>query len=103
MPGKQISNREKEIIVSQYSDGWPVRKIAAYASVSQTTVMKIVKEAGLRMRESRAVSDEKKEEVRKLYEEGMSIQDIIEATGVRSSQTIYTIIQAGRRNRKAVQ
>lgn len=97
MPGKQISNREKEIIVSQYSDGWPVRKIAAYASVSQTTVMKIVKEAGLRMRESRAVSDEKKEEVRKLYGEGKSIQDIIEATGVRSSQTIYTIVRADRR------
>lgn len=97
MPGKQISNREKEIIVSQYSDGWTVRKIAAYASVSQTTVMKIVKEAGLRMRESRAVSDEKKEEVRKLYGEGKSIQDIIEATGVRSSQTIYTIVRADRR------
>lgn len=100
MPGKQISNREKNIVVSQYEEGWPLRKIAAYANMSQTTVIKIVKEAGVRMRENNAVKGEKREEVKKLYEEGYSIQEIIRKTGVKSSQTIYTIIKAERRKRE---
>jgi len=100
MRGKQISDREKSIVVSQYEEGWPLRKIAAYANMSQTTVMKIVKEAGVKMRESNAVKGEKREEVKRMYAEGCSIREIIKKTGVKSSQTIYTIIQAERRKRE---
>lgn len=100
MPGKQISDREKSIVVGQYEEGWTLRKIAAYANMSQTTVMKIVKEAGVKMRESNAVKGEKREDVKRLYAEGCSIREIIRKTGVKSSQTIYTIIQAERRKRE---
>lgn len=98
--GKQISEREKSIVISQYQEGWPLRKIAAYANMSQTTVMKIVKEAGVKLRENHAVKGEKREEVKRLYAEGWSIQEIIRKTGVKSSQTIYTIIKAERRKRE---
>lgn len=97
---QNISDREKSIVVSQYEEGWPLRKIAAYANMSQTTVMKIVKEAGVKMRENHAVKGEKREEVKRMYAEGCSIREIIRKTGVKSSQTIYTIIQAERRKRE---
>lgn len=100
MPGKQISDREKSIVVNQYEEGWPLRKIAAYANISQTTVMKIVKEAGVSLRGHNTVKDEIKKEVRKLYADGLSIEEIIKLTGVKSSQTIYTIIKSSRRKRK---
>ena len=44
---KIITERDKELVVSQYRDGMPLRKIAAYANMSQTTVMKIVRESGM--------------------------------------------------------
>lgn len=99
MPGKQITDREKEIVVQQYQDGWAIRKIAAYANLSQTTVMKIVKEAGIELRGNKTYNTNKREEVQTLYQEGMSILDIMKTTGIHSEQTIYTIVQANRRNR----
>lgn len=99
MPGKQITDREKEIVVQQYQDGWAIRKIAAYANLSQTTVMKIVKEAGIELRGNKTYNTNKREEVQTLYQEGMSILDIMKTAGIRSEQTIYTIVQANRRNR----
>ena len=100
MPGKQISDREKSMVISQYEEGWQVRKIEANAKRSQTTVMKIVKEAGIGMRGHNTVNDRVKQEVHKLYADGLSIAEIIELTGVKSSQTIYTIITSSRRKRK---
>lgn len=99
MPGKQITDREKEIVAQQYQDGWAIRKIAAYANFSQTTVMKIVREAGIELRGNKTYNTNKREEVQTLYKEGMSILDIMKTTGIRSEQTIYTIVQANRRNR----
>ena len=99
MAGKQITDREKEIVVQQYQDGWALRKIASYANLSQTTVMKIVKEAGIELRGNKTYNTQKREKVQSLYQAGMSILNIMKETGIRSEQTIYTMIQANRRNR----
>lgn len=100
MAGKQITDSEKNIVVQQYQDGWPIRKIAAYANMSQTTVLKIVKEKGVKLRKNRSTNENKKEGVKRMYMEGSSINDIMIATGVKSTQTIYSIINANRRKMK---
>lgn len=98
---KIISNREKKIVIAQYMDGVPLRKIAAYANMSQTTVMKIVHEAGIPPRGRRVLYDEaKRAEVKRLYDSGMSILSIMHETGIRSEQTIYRFITPERRNMK---
>lgn len=97
---KVITDGEKELVVQQYLDKWPLRKIAAYASLSQTTVMKIVREAGVPLR-GREVQygPEMQATVQKLYDRGMSIADIMKQTGIQSGQTIYRLVKATRRNR----
>ncbi len=86
--------------MQQYSDGWPLRKIAAYASISQTTLMKIVREAGVPTRGNCTYNAAKRAAVQRLYNKGMSIADIMKETGIRSEQTIYRMVKATRRNRK---
>lgn len=90
---KIITEREKELVVSQYRDGMPLRKIAAYANMSQTTIMKIVHESGTPLRGRKTLYGEaEREDVRRLYDSGMSILDIMSTTGIRSEQTIYRIV-----------
>lgn len=98
---KLITDREKELVVELYAKGMALRKIAAYASLSQTTVLKIVREAGAELRGTKAqYREEEQARVRKLYAEGKSIKDIMRLTGIRSEQTIYRFVQAARRKRK---
>lgn len=89
--------------MQQYSDGWPLRKIAAYASISQATLMKIVRESGIPMRENCTYNAEKRAYVQRLYNKGMNISEIMKETGIRSEQTIYRIVKATRRDRKKEQ
>ena len=97
---KAITDREKEIVVRQYAEGWPLRKIAAYASISQTTLMEIVRESGVPLRGNNTYNATKRAEVQELYDRGLSIMDIMKNTGIRSEQTIYRIVKATRRDRK---
>lgn len=94
---KIIDDRERGIVANQYKDGWPIRKIAAYASLSQTTVMKIVRETGIPLRDNKRYNQKKRKDVQTLYDTGMKITDIMQQTGIRSEQTIYRIVKAGRR------
>lgn len=90
---KIITEREKELVVSQYRDGMPLRKIAAYANMSQTTIMKIVRESGTPLRGRNTLYGKaERENVRHLYDSGMSILNIMATTGIRSEQTIYRIV-----------
>lgn len=97
---KVITDREKKIVVEQYADGWPIRKIAAYASISQTTVMKIVREAGIPLRGKEVqYGPDVQALVQALYDKGASILAIMEQTGIRSEQTIYRLVKPTRRKR----
>ena len=77
---KIIDDRERGIVANQYKDGWPIRKIAAYASLSQTTVMKIVREAGIPLRDNKRYNQKKRKDVKTLYDTGMKITDIMKQT-----------------------
>lgn len=91
--GKLITEREELLICQQYIDNWAVRKIAAYANVSQTTVMAILKRRAIPLRAGKRLTKKQEDQVVELYASGLSIREIINKTGVRSEQTIYRILR----------
>ena len=102
MANKTITAREKGLVIQQYKDGWPIRKIAAYASLTQYTVLKIVKESGTEMRNGCVFTKDAIDLVNRLYAEGSSLDEILKETGMKSKQTIYRLLTPDikrRRNR----
>jgi len=90
---KKITYREEQLICKQYTDRWPLRKIAAYASISQTTVMAVLRRNNIEFRGRKTISPEQESNVVRMYLDGYTIKDIISSSGVRSEQTIYRILR----------
>ena len=90
---KIITDREKQLVCDLYAKRMPLRKLASYANLSQTTCLKILRENGVAMRNGRTITKEQEDDVIRLYYDGLSILDIIEKTGVKSEQTIYRIFR----------
>lgn len=98
--GKQITDREELLICKQYTDNWPIRRIAAYANVSQSTVMAILKRRDITLRKGKRITEKQEQMVVELYNSNVSILEIINKTGVRSEQTIYRILQDAKVDRR---
>jgi hypothetical protein len=90
---KKITIEKEKLVCIQYKQGWAVRRIAEYVSISQTTVMSILKRHDVPLRGGRHHNDDKVNEVVSLYLKGDSIKDILEKTAVRSEQTVYRILR----------
>lgn len=100
--GKVIMEREERLVCQQYIDNWPIRKIAAYANISQVTVMKILRRRGIPLRAGKRLTMEQERQVVELYNSGLSIREIIDKTTVKSTQTVYRILRdAGVERRRA--
>lgn len=93
MGRKEITQREEQLVCQQYAERWTIRKIAAYASMSQTTVMAILKRNGIELRGRKTITDDKELLVVQMYLDGYTIKDIITKSGVKSEQTIYRILR----------
>lgn len=91
--GRLITDREELLICQQYVENWAIRKIAAYANVSQMTVMAILKRREIPLRAGKRLTKEQESQVVELYNSGVSIIEIINKTGVKSEQTIYRILR----------
>ena len=89
---KKITDVEKRLVCHKYREGMPIRSISAISGISQTTIMKILREEGVTLRENKATPIAKKRNVMRLYKEGKSIRDIMKIAGVKSEQTIYVIL-----------
>lgn len=107
MAAKFISEREELLVCKQYLDNWPLKKIATYANLSQTTVLTILRRRNISLRDGKRLSSVQEYQVVELYNEGMPIIDIMSQTDIKSEQTIYRILRdAGverRRNRRAAE
>lgn len=103
---KIITEREELLVCKQYLDNWTLKKIAAYANLSQVTVLAILKRRNISLRGGKRLATVQECQVVELYDEGMSIIDIMRQTNIKSEQTIYRILHdAGvrlRRKRGAV-
>lgn len=91
--GKIITEYEELLICKQYTENWSLRKIAAYANVSQTTVLAILRRRDIPLRQGKRITPSQKAHVVELYNAGMNIASIIDNTGVKSEQTIYRILR----------
>ena len=103
MAGKEITEREELLVCEHYAANWTLIKIAAYANISQATVLAIIKRRGVPLRGGKRITAEQENDVVKLYNTEMSILDIIERTGIKSEQTIYRILRdAGVKRRRKI-
>lgn len=84
---------EKILICEQYKNGLKLKKISAYFSLSENTILSILKEMNIQLRCTNKTRKEQELYALRLYKEGKSILDIIEQTGIKSSQTIYRILK----------
>lgn len=102
MAGKTISDREELLVCEHYSANWSLKKIAAFANLSQVTVLAILKRREIPLRAGKRLTKEQEEKVVGLYSStSLSILDIMTATGVKSEQTIYRILRdAGTKRRR---
>lgn len=93
MGAKIITEREELLVCKQYIGNWTLKKIAAYANLSQVTVLAILKRRNIPLRGGKRLATVQECQVVELYNEGMSIIDIMTQTGVKSEQTIYRILR----------
>lgn len=93
MGRKTITPHEERLVCQQYTDRWTIRKIAAYASLSQATVMAILKRNNIELRGRKTITDDKEMLVVNMYLDGCTIAEIISVSGVKSEQTIYRILR----------
>lgn len=107
MGAKSISEREELLVCKQYLDNWSLKKIAAYANLSQTTVLAILRRRNIPLRDGKRLSSVQECQVVELYNEGVPIIDIMNQTDIKSEQTIYRILRDAevvcRRKRKAAE
>jgi transposase len=90
---KRITDEQCEHIIGRYAEGLTVRDIASEEGVSKTTVINIIKESGRSMRHSRHTPPDKCTEAISMYKGSFSIREILERTGIKSEQTLYTILR----------
>lgn len=101
MGNKHISDREKALVCKRYIAGWTLKKISAYSKLSQTTILRIIKNNSIPLRNGKQISTTQANKVIELYNNGESILNIIEKTDVKSEQTIYRILcDAGVKRRR---
>ncbi len=98
--GKVITDREELLVCKQYKDGWAIRKIAAYANISQTTVMAILKRRDIVLRKGKQITSDQERQVINLYQSGEPIREIKNKTGIKSEQTIYRILGDAKINKR---
>lgn len=79
-------------ICKHYEAGLPLREISKRVGVSQATIISVIRKYDIPLRGKRRTSSDKKELVVQLYNQGLTIDDIIEQSGVKSEQTIYQIL-----------
>lgn len=101
-----MTDVEKRYILKLYKDGDTIKNIASELLCSESTIRRVIRDSDTPIRVSSrpaVYTDSAKEKVVELYTEGLSILDIIEATQIRSEQTIYRILKekdvTRRRNR----
>lgn len=97
---KKISEETRAAVTAQYASGVPVRQIAASTGLGQATVMGIVRSSGVPLRGGCSHDAAKREEVRRLYESGVPVADILRQTGVKSRQTLYRFLDGATRRRR---
>ncbi|MDD3040896.1 helix-turn-helix domain-containing protein [Bacteroides sp.] len=91
--GKVITEREELLICEQYLANWNLKKIAAFANLSHVTVLAILKRRDIPLREGKRLSKEQEDKVVELYNDGVSIVEIKNKSGVKSEQTVYRILR----------
>ena len=90
---KILTNHEERLICQQYIGRWTVRKISAYANVSQTTIMAVLRRNGIELRGRKTITNDQEARVAQMYSDGCTIAEIISVSGVKSEQTIYRILR----------
>ena len=99
---KKIDELTKTNIVQKYGEGEPLRKMEEELHISQATILRIVKESGIPLRDGpKPVHENKRTMVNELYASGHTIHDIMEQTGILSESTIYRYLDADIRRRRS--
>lgn len=84
---KRLSEDEKVQLVEMYADGRPVKEIAETLDISDMTVMRHVKNAGIRRNADR----EQVQKALEMYRTGhYTIQQILDTTGISVTPLYYT-------------
>ncbi|MCH4209451.1 helix-turn-helix domain-containing protein [Bifidobacterium sp.] len=90
----RLSYPSRQKVLAAYAAGTPVKEIAGRFGIYRGTVWKIVTSAGQPVR-SRALSPAVREEVRLLYESGLTLAEITKELGVSRLNARAAIISAG--------
>ena len=82
-------------VVQAYAGGGSMAALARTYSVRRETISKVIRDAGLQVRQQRAISQRQIDEAAALYREGWSLARLAERYGF-DGQTIHTHLkQAG--------
>ncbi|MFB2556784.1 hypothetical protein [Herbiconiux liangxiaofengii] len=81
-------------LVAKYEAGAPAQTLANEFNIGSSTVLRLVRTAGGRVRRH-GVEDEVRDEARRLYESGLSVQKVADRLGLTQSTTLRTLTRAG--------
>lgn len=83
----------KKNICKLYKNGVPLRQISKTTNLSQATILKYLREWNIPLRNGKMITEKQEADVVSLYNEGLSLTDIMKKTAVKSEQTIYRILR----------
>ncbi|MFT8856620.1 helix-turn-helix domain-containing protein [Bifidobacterium aquikefiri] len=90
----RLSYPSRQKVLAAYADGTPVKEIVSRFGICRSTIWKIVTSAGQQTR-NHELSPAVQEEVRRLYESGLTLAEITKKLGVGRVNARAIIISEG--------